>query len=196
MEKIGHQQPEKNMWLSYLEYKNRSQSTRETSIHVIEIARAIKIIQESTNEPDRLIRQTTRKPPPTPNIPPKTRYKERKRSRHEGKEKRGIFLDQLPYKNKKITGQTVINTITNSSASIYAGKKTNKPITNHKPTEKGNNARNEIQLEMGDSDTRIASCNSGSEGSSNDSTDSNGSLIRRLKARTRAQRAWIESQTT
>ena len=174
------------MWLSYLEYKNRSQSTRETSIHVIEIARAIKIIQESTNEPDRLIRQTTRKPPPTPNIPPKTRYKERKRPRQEGKEKRDIFLDQLACKRTKIAERTVIDTTTNSSASIYAGIKTNK---------EGNNARNKIQLEIGNSDTRIDSCNSSSEGSNNDSTDSNSSIIQRLKARTRAQRDWIESQT-
>ena len=140
------------------------------------------------------MKQTTRKPLPTPSVPPKTRSKKRKRSRQKGKETRDIVLDQLAYKVTEITERTVIDAITNRSTNIHADITTRNTITNHKPTKGEHNAEKETKLEIGNSGTRIDSCNSCSEGSSNDSADSNSSLLRRLKARTRAQRAWIESQ--
>jgi hypothetical protein len=191
---IGYQQSEQKMWLLYLKYKIGNNNTRETSIHVLEIARAIKIIQESKKETDRQIKQTAGKPLPTPSVLPKTRYKKRKRSRQKGKETRDIFLDQLAYKKTKITEPAVIDAITNRSTNIRADITTSNMITNHKPTKGKHNTEKGTKLEIGNSGTRIDSCNSCSKGSSNDSAASNSSLIRRLKARTQAQRAWIESQ--
>ena len=75
------------MRLLYLEYKNKQKSMRETNIHAIEIARAIKIIQKNMKETDESMNQTSRKPTPTPKYPQNHSTRKERDHNKKGKKK-------------------------------------------------------------------------------------------------------------
>ena len=86
--------------------------------------------------------------------------------------------------DKKMT-----NTIINHLANSHAGINEDNTAVAHKPTEIDNDSNENTRWEIGDSSTRIDSCNSDSEEnnasltSGNNSANSNTSLCQRIKVR-------------
>ena len=118
----------------------------------------------------------------------------------EDKKNIGILLKQKIGASKTTARKTTLNTIKEYSTNSHASFNRNNKAVTHKPTKKGSDSDENASYVIGESFTKIDPCNSSSKESnassvnSNDSADSNNSLCQWIKARVRAQRAWIKSQ--